>query len=199
MNSTSLEQEVKRFLNEKKVSFEDNSASYTHLDFVILFKGEPYFYLEVKEKRRRYNAKNWPPFAEEVDLFIIDDLTVRKCLAHAPRSGVLVRDSGRDNGQDAYFFFSVIDLALMPRLRVNREIRRKASGVKGKWLINLRNGVRAGNIEGAFAALRAYVEKLDDDLFTATECHGDYVGEEVAVGGTVRKSFYWNRDVQSTR
>jgi hypothetical protein len=195
MYPTSLEQEVKRFLHKKKVDFQDNSASYTLLDFVILFKGEPYFHLEVKEKQRRYNTKNWPPFAEEADLFILDDLTVRKCLAHAPRSGVLVRD----NVRGAYFFFSVIDLALMPRQRVNRDIRRKASAVKGKWLVNLRNGARAGNMEEAFAAVRAYVEALDDYLFTTTECYGDYVDEEVVSAGIVRKSSYWDRDVQSTR
>lgn len=195
MQQISLEQEVKHFLTTKEVDFQDNSSSYRQLDFVILSKDEPFFYLEVKEKQRRYNMKNWPPFAREADLFILDDLTVRKCLAHAPRSGILVRDSVTR----LYIFFSVMDLALMPKMRVNRDIHRTRADVKGKWLVNLQNGVRAGNIEEAFTTIRAYLEQIDTTLFTARECYGDYVDEKIVGGGITRKPAYWERDVRSTR
>jgi hypothetical protein len=151
--------------------------------------------LEVKEKRQAYNPRNWPPFAPEADLFILDDLTVRKCLAYAPRAGILVRD----NLQRFYCFFSVIDLALMPKVRVNRAIERQMQDVKGKWLINLQNGARAASLEGSFAHLQHYLQELPTILFEHHPCYGQYVGEEIGSGGVVRHPGHWDTDVQSTR
>lgn len=151
--------------------------------------------LEVKEKQRRYNAKNWLPFVKESDLFILDDLTVRKCLVHAPRRGILVRDGVNQ----VYVFLSVMDLALMPKMRVNRAIRRKRDGVKGKWLLNLQNGARAKSVGDAFATIRSYLEEIDATLLTALPCYGDYVDEDVVSGGATRRPSYWVKDVASTR
>ncbi|RMG19987.1 MAG: hypothetical protein D6732_29260 [Methanobacteriota archaeon] len=191
----SLEQEIKHFLRVHDVKFRDGSSSYQDLDFIILSKDEPYFYLEAKEKQKPYSVKNWPQFVEERWLFIIDDLTVRKCLAHSPRSGVLVRN----NPHDEYYFFSVVDLALMPRLRVNRPIKRQIQAYKGKWLIDLRNGRQAKDIEGAFSSIRKYLKELAGILFETTECYGAYVGEEIGSGGITRVPKYWKHDVETTR
>jgi len=138
---------------------------------------------------------NWPKFGEEANLFILDDLTVRKCLAYSPKSGILVRDNLRNQ----YIFLSVVDLALMPRLRVNRPIQRNVSALKGKWLINLNNGSRAESIEAIFPAIRQYVDASDKILFDTNECYGQYEGEDIGSGGITRKPAHWNIDVESTR
>ncbi len=195
INTPSLEQEVKSFLASKGAAYRDNSSSYKELDFTLLLNNRPYFYLEVKEKRQKYNMKNWPKFTEESDLFILDDLTVRKCLAYSPQSGILVRD----NLNKIYFFFSVIDLALMPRQRLNRHIHRTVSDLKGKWLISFSCGVRTDSIEEAFSNIRRIIDATDRILFDVKECFGNYDNEEIASGGITRQPSHWNIDVESTR
>lgn len=191
----SLEQEVKRLLTQKGVAFQDRSASFKEPDFTILVNKLPYFHLEVKEKRQHYNLKHWDSSIEERHLFILDDLTVRKCLAYSPKSGILIRD----NLRKMYFFFSIVDLALMPKRRVNRPIQRNLAALKGKWLIDLNHGAKSTSLETILASLRQYVETSDEILFENIECHGHYQGEEIALGGIPRKPKHWQTDVEATR
>lgn len=192
----SMEQEIKSYFARMEIPFSDNSASYADPDFTILDQiGLPLFRLDVKEKRQRYNMQNWPAFAPEADLLILDDLTVCKCLAYAPQSGLLVRD----NLCQKYIFFSVIDLALMPRQRVNRPINRNQLERKGKWLINARNGKASQTLHHAIAHIWDYLNRLDTTLLTSTACYGTYVDETIDSGGIVREPSHWDTDVQSTR
>ena len=192
----SFEQEIKKFFAQKAIKFSDASSSYEQLDFTIYDRQEqPSFHVDVKEKRQKYNLKNWPQFAPEADLFVLDDLTVRKCLAHAPQSGILIRDNLREK----YVFFSVVDLALMPRLRVNRPINRNQADVKGKWLINLRNGKSSSSLDKAIFSIRYYLRDMNVILFDTLECYGNYMDEKIEIGGVVRKPVYWDEDVKSTR
>jgi hypothetical protein len=191
----SIEQELKRFLQAEGLRFTDNTTSYQQPDFAFWGEDPAPFFLEVKEKRQVYNVRNWPDFAPEPHLFILDDLTVRKCLGHAPRAGVLVRD----NLHRRYHFFSVIDLALMPRRRVNRAINRNMMEQKGKWLINLQNGLAAPTLPAVFAHVRRYAEALPDILFAHYPCYGEYIGKEIGQGGITRSPLYWQNDVQDTR
>jgi hypothetical protein len=195
MSNLSIEQELKRYLTGERIRFVDNTASYQQPDFALWWQDGSAFFLEVKEKRQSYNSRNWPAFAPEPDLFILDDLTVRKCLAYSPRAGVLVRDNLRRQ----YHFFSVIDLALMPRCRVNRSINRTTPDQKGKWLINLQNGLAAPTLPAALDHVRRYVAALPEILFAHHPCYGDYVGEEIGSGGIPRSAGYWDADVQQTR
>ena len=102
----SFEQEIRTYLQQVGRPFTDETRAFCELDFTLLLPAGVRFHLEAKEKRQPYNASAWPDFAPEEELFILDDLTVRKCLAFAPRAGVVVKDGvvGR------YLFFSVIDL-----------------------------------------------------------------------------------------
>ena len=129
------------------------------------------------------------------DLFILDDLAVRKCLAHAPKSGILIWDNIRERCS----FFSVVDLALVPRKRVNRPINRNQPDIKGKWLINLRNGKGTQSLDTAISHIRHYLLDLGTVLFETLECYGNYVDENIEVGGIVRNPSHWDTDVQSTR
>lgn len=191
----SFEQEIKAYFRQKKIKFSDSSASYDQLDFSILKNDKPVFYFDAKEKRQNYNLNNWPKIVSQQDSLILDDLAIRKCLAFAPQSGILVRDNLRMK----YFFFSILDLALMPRLRANRAIDRNQVGIKGKWLIDLRNGKQAQSVEDAIDEIRGYMQNLKTYLYKILECYGSYVGENIEQGGIVRQPTHWDTDVQSTR
>ncbi len=195
MSPLSIEQEIKQYCARGGWPFVDQTASYKKLDFAITFAEQREFFLEVKEKRQAYNPANWPPVAPEPDLFILDDLTVRKCLGHAPRSGVLVRDNRRER----YLFFSVVDLALMPKLRVNRPIKRNSPQQKGKWLINLQNGQAATTLDEAFGHIQRYLQELPAMLADYLPCYGHYVDETVGRGGVERQPDHWHTDVEATR
>lgn len=195
MDNLPVEREVRAYLEQQRLGHTDNTNSFKRPDFTIWFAEKTPFFLEVKEKRQAYAMEHWPAFAPEDELFILDDLTVRKCLGFAPRSGILMRD----NGYTRYHFFSVIDLALMPRLRVDRPIKRNLPDLKGKWLINLRNSFSASTLDGAFIHIRDYLADLPAILYEHHPCYGKYVGEEVGSGGIERNPGHWEIDVQATR
>jgi len=117
----SLEQEIRTLLQQRRLEYDDHSGSFTQLDFGF---GDGfanrYFAFDVKGKRQPYNLGNWKTAIPEVHFFILDYLACRKILLHAPNAGLLVRDTP----QKRYLFFTVVDLFLMPKTRVNRAIRR---------------------------------------------------------------------------
>ena len=195
-SDVSFEQEIKKYLNQNNIKFSDGSSSYDQLDFTILNKNDrSVFHFDAKEKRQNYNLENWPKIVSQPDSFILDDLAVRKCLAFAPISGILVRDNLRMK----YFFFSILDLALMPRIRANRQILRTQPGLKGKWLIDLRNGKEAQSIDEAINEIRHYIQDMKTYLYKTLECYGSYIGENIEQGGIIRRPTHWDTDVQSTR
>lgn len=191
----SFEEEIRRFLQQKHVRYTDQTAAFYDADFSLMLSDGARFALEVKEKRRPYAVASWPQGTPEPQMFILDDLTVRKCLAHAPRAGIAVKDvTGR-----RYVFFSVIDLALMPRVRVNRRIERNAPDLKGKWIIDLRNGQSAPSLDGLLGHVNTYLDSLHSILYEVHPCYGEYVGETVGEGGITRRPDHWESDVRDTR
>ncbi len=194
-NEPSFQEAFRDHCRRSGLIYTDNTSSYKRLDFTLLLGREAQFFLELKEKRQPYALKNWPDFAPESELFILDDLTVRKCLAFAPRSGVLVRD----NLHARFAFFSVVDLASMPRLRVNRAIQNVVADVKGKWLIDLRNGHPVGDLEQALQAIRNYAKNLPGILFEQHACYGEYVGEQIDAAGVIRRPAHWQTDASANR
>ena len=190
----SFQQEIRDLLTNRHIRFEDHSESYKELDFVINF-GKSIFHLDVKEKIQKYQTANWPKIMPESEMFILDDLSVRKCLAYAPNSGILIRD----NLNNRYYFFSVVDLALMPKTRANRPINKNQSGQKGKWVINLRNGKRFASSEDAIVYLNKFISEMGTILFEALECYGSYVNEKVKDAGIPRKPAHWDIDVNLTK
>ena len=190
----SFQQEIRDLLTNRHIRFEDHSESYKELDFVIYFS-EAIFHLDVKEKIQKYQTANWPKIMPECEMFILDDLSVRKCLAYAPNSGILIRD----NLSSRYYFFSVVDLALMPRTRVNRQINKNQHGQKGKWVINLRNGKGFGSSEDAIVYLDRFISEMDLILYNALECYGSYVNEKIKEAGIPRKPAHWDIDVNLTK
>ena len=125
---SSLQQEVRDYLTRQGASFSDNTESFKDLDFTISGKGETVFRLEVKEKRKPYRCvplADRDPRSRSVHTGRSDGAQVHQL---APRCGVLVRDSARSR----YCFFSVVDLAMMPRERVNRTINNRKADAQGQ-------------------------------------------------------------------
>lgn len=183
----SLEQEIKDHF--KPYLIIDNTSSYKDLDFQ--HNGMA---LDAKEKRQKYNTNNWNTDIPEEHLFIIDDLAARKVLLKAPKSGLIVRD----NVTGKYYLFSVLDLFSMPKQRANRRIEKSSPALKGKWLIDLRNGFKADSLSTIFEAIDLYIHTMDAS-YSKLECHGDYHDEDIGVGGTTRTAGYWKTDYESTR
>lgn len=193
----SFEAEIKHYFNSRQIPFEDHCTSLRQLDFCFSDPAtKVQFNLEVKEKRQHYNLKNWPQVnIPQAYLFIVDDLAARKILAFAPNSGLAVRD----NLNRQYYFFSVVDLYLMPKTRVNRCIKKEMAAQKGKWLVDLRNGHCCGNLPELFNALATYITQRKAIFLEILECYGRYVGEEVGSGGITRRPGHWDIDIKGTR
>lgn len=89
----------------------------------------PGVYVELKEKKQKY-TKRWHLLENvpEQDLFIIDELTVRRSLQHYPNVLFLLRDIPAQR----MFHVPVWELVSAERARVNRV-------AKGKWIVDVQN------------------------------------------------------------
>ena len=193
----SFEQEIKAYFRGKNQAFEDNCRSFKYLDFSFgPRKGDRRFHFDAKEKRHPINLKNWPASSvPQEHLFILDDLAARKVLAFAPNAGLLIRD----NTRATYHFFTVIDLFLMPKLRVNRPIENEVHAMKGKWLIDLRNAFTSDSLAASFDAINTYLDRREGIFFQELACYGQFVGETIVEQGSTRRAEHWTIDIESTR
>ncbi|MGE0083452.1 MAG: hypothetical protein AB7S75_03440 [Desulfococcaceae bacterium] len=192
----SFEQELKRFFSTNHIAFHDRSDSFRYPDFSIPdpAKSTKRFYFDVKEKRQMYNMQHWQTDIPEEHFFIIDDLAARKILAFAPRSGIIIRN----NISEKYHLFTVLDLFLMPKKRVNRPIQKNRLSYKGKWLIDLRSSRESDKLEGIFEYINEYLTHLEQIFLGVLECYGNY-GENIIEQGIVRRPDHWDTDVKATR
>ena len=190
-----FEREFRVFLQSTGFSFVDHCDDYKRLDFSIAFS-EGKFRVDVKEKRQNYTVSNWPSLdCPQEFLFILYDLAARKILAYAPNSGLLIRN----NLSHSYYFLNVVDLFMMPRIRANRKIHKYQEKVKGKWLIDLRNGILCENLDQAVISMEHYLKNKNEIFTNQLECYGDYYGEEICSGGITRVAGHWDVDVENTR
>jgi len=193
----SFEQEFKQYLSAHSIKYIDNSSSMNKMDFTIsgIFPKE--YHIDVKEKRQKINLSNWSAVTmkDEPYTFIIDDLAARKALAYAPRSGLLVRN----NLTNVYHWFSILDLFLMPKRRVNRRIEKNVTAFKGKWLIDFRNAHEASTLEAIMDYIIAEEKNILKYYTEILECYGKYYGEEIIQQGETRRPEHWDIDVNETR
>lgn len=119
-NAAEFEGQVKNVLPPWHI---DESKSTTRLDFWV-----PGLYVEVKEKRQKLTDR-WHLIegVAERDIFVLDELSLRKALEHYPAAYFVIRDVP---GGDRVFLAGVWEVACVPRVRRDR-------GGKGKLLINL--------------------------------------------------------------
>jgi hypothetical protein len=203
----SFEQEIKEYLKAKGIAYIDNSSEFKLLDFTIpdfvIEKSDGKnvgrkLFLEVKEKRQVYNISNWPliQLVDEPFTFIVDELSCRKALAYAPFSGLLIRD----NMTGFYYWYSVLDLFLMPKKRVNRPIQKNATKtLKGKIILDFRNAVKSDNLEEIIMKLKESITNRHHLYTEVNECYGTYHDEIITTQGITREEKHWDTDVSETR
>lgn len=194
MAHVSFENSFREFLDSQSlcIGYQDNSRSFTDLDF-FLKTGDMDFALELKEKKQKYNLLHWEGVhIPEEHFMLIDELSVRKIVFAGAGAGLLVKDSVRDR----LFFYSMIDLVLIPnKKRFNRPM--KLGGheyLKGKWSLDLRNGVECRDFEEVIKAIRHYAKSIPT-MKEAASCMNVYHGETVTQGGVTRATDLVDKDV----
>ncbi len=149
-----LEVQVARALDEhpELVRLSSSTASLDRLDYQLLGPGERLCELELKTKRQPY--RGWAhlrPELAEVDVFILDELALRRVVDAGRYAFLLVRDMP---GQ-RWALWSTAELVLASKVRVSRKLA--TPGVsKGKLLVDL--GGAAALVPSLPAALSALAE-----------------------------------------
>jgi len=193
----SLQQEIRNFFSESNISYEDCTNSLYCLDFRFRYREdkEEYAHLEVKEKKAPYNLSNWGIFNEkESDIFIIDDLSIRKLMLYGPRSFTLIRN----NGNGKYYMLRSVDTLGIPKIRVNRPIEKNNLIFKGKWIIKFSDLKPIESLSHAFLEILKYINNLRQVFLETTECFGNYPSEKLSEAGIVREAHYWQKDLFET-
>lgn len=122
-------------------------------DFTVTVTGRP-VEVELKAKRQRYVGWHAPGVAER-DLFILDELALRRIVASGPFTQLLIRDVPADR----WVIFGVPDLVLAPKIRVDRLIHRNRPVKKGKVLLDLTDGHQVPD-RGPGDAVEALVDQI---------------------------------------
>ncbi len=193
MNKLSFEQEIKTFFDKYNIKYKDETNSTTSLDFKYM-RRDFIFKFDAKEKMQKYNMSNWTDEIDEKDCFIVDELGIRKVMRSGTNSGIIIRN----NMSDEYVFFSFLDLFSMPKIRVNRKTNALTNYLKGKWIIDLNNGIRCKTLEEIFVAIKRY-ETEKEKLFFQGERYKIYSGETSELKGITRTNYYKRKDYSTTR
>ncbi|MEA2447440.1 MAG: hypothetical protein QOK47_1077 [Actinomycetota bacterium] len=111
-----------------------STSSTDRLDYQLLGPGERLIEMELKTKRQPYQGwTRYRPDVPEKDLFILDELALRRIVDAGRYAFLLVNDMpGR-----RWCLWSTADLVLTSKSRVARSLARGADLVKGKLLISL--------------------------------------------------------------
>lgn len=156
-DSKDFEARVKKGLPTNAV---DRTNSTDQLDFYV-----PGAWIEVKEKKQRLGQR-WHllPGVEEPDLFVLDELSLRKALKHGHEAWFLLRDVPGDR----LFLAQAVHVACVERARVNRWTTE--NNAKGKLILDLREYAQISSPDVTWTVLTDPSLHLPDPL--ASECLG---------------------------
>ncbi|MGH9151607.1 MAG: hypothetical protein ACRD03_04175, partial [Acidimicrobiales bacterium] len=135
------------------------TASCDRLDYQLLGPGERLCELELKAKRRPYQG--WSalrPDVLPVDLFILDELALRRIVDAGRYGFLLVRDmpGGR------WALWSTAELVLATKVRAGRRLATGVDRTKGKLLMDLASAAAVTDtLAGALSELAALVGVID--------------------------------------
>ena len=135
------------------------TASCDRLDYQLLGPGERLCELELKAKRRPYQG--WSalrPDVLPVDLFILDELALRRIVDAGRYGFLLVRDipGGR------WALWSTAELVLATKVRAGRRLATGTGRTKGKLLMDLSSAASVTDtLPGALGALATLVGVID--------------------------------------
>jgi hypothetical protein len=176
-----FEEAVKVGLAELHWEYQDNTTEHDRPDLYIFrqVRGERVrIAVELKEKRQHYRAR-WSEAAgiPSAELLVVDEVSVRKLVAWAPRAHLLFWDDTRPDAP--YVLYSIVDLICMPKVRVQRPIALNSPRLKAKWLLDRRHGREMADLKAAFAAIATYVDRDMWDHLRRLEAHGSFIGERL--------------------
>lgn len=128
----------------------------------------PGFMLEVKEKNQPLTSRwHLVPDTDERDLFIFDELTIRKALRWYPEVFFLLRDNASDPANPRLFLAPIWELVAVERVRVDRS-------TKGKWILDLNKFRRLADEADIPAIAHAM---LVDQVWKQSPCQGGEVNQ----------------------
>ena len=161
--------------------YEDNTHDFEQPDICILTtvrRKQVRVALELKDKRQQYRAR-WAELARvpEPELLVVDEVSVRKLLAHAPRAFLVFWDRTRTDRP--YVLYTIIDLFCAPKTRVQRPIALNSERLKGKWLLDARHGHSFGELNHIFASVANYLAHGMLADLRRLETHGPFIDEKV--------------------
>ncbi len=176
-----FERAVMAMLDTMGWKYQDNTSAFEHPDLYLLSRvrgKQVRTALELKDKRQEYRGR-WAELAgvPENELLVVDEVSLRKLLGHAPRALLLFWDRTRPDRP--YVLFTIVDLFCVPKRRVQRKIRLNSDRLKAKWLLDARHGFSFSDLSHVFAAIGNYLaQDLRADLLRL-EAHGPFLNENV--------------------
>ena len=136
-----------------------STTSMDRLDFQILGPGERLCELELKAKHQTY--RGWTdlrPDVDEADLFILDELALRKIIGAGPYAILLINDQPSDR----WVVFTTMDLVLAPKVRVDRRLATGVDRIKAKILLDLNDSHQHHpTATTALSAVASYMKVID--------------------------------------
>lgn len=144
-----FEEKVEEALPNARINATESSDE---LDFFV-----PWIWVEAKEKRQRLTARWWLiEGTDEKDLFVVDELTVRRACKHFPWAYFILRDVP----EDRMFLVSIAELVTADRVRRNRV-------GKGKWILDTSQFRQLDSLDGLMGQV---VEDLEKRVWRLSEC-----------------------------
>ena len=133
----------------------------------------PGFFVEVKEKNQHF-GKRWHILSDviEENLFIVDELTVRKALRWYPEVFYLLRDNVGDPTGPRLFLAPIWELIAVERERVDRV--GQTGHLKGKWVLDLSKFRRISD-EADIPEIA--LSMLTSQEWKKSECLGGTIGQ----------------------
>lgn len=180
---------------DDKISIQkDCSDEYNNLDFLLKINKIDKIWLECKERKQLYNNE-WSQISgiERENLFAIDETSIKTLFDKFPNFILLLFDKVTNK----YFIFCPINLLTISKVRINRPINKIVSKFKGKWLININDGIEFDDIVDVIKYIYFYRSNYQKDILIQTECYNLNDDVNQLSKERTRESFRWNQDVEA--
>lgn len=128
------------------------------LDFRVCAADGVASWVELKAKHQEY--RGWTelrPSTPERDLFIIDELALRKLLDGGRRTHLLIADLPSKR----WVLFDLFDLTMTTKVRAVRHLQGRRAAEKGKLLIDLSDGTSRRTLRESIELLAGRLDTLD--------------------------------------
>lgn len=138
-----------------------STSSFNRLDYQLIGPGERLIELELKAKHQPLSEgwKRLRPDVDASDLFVLDELAVRKIVDAGRYAFLLIRDVPRD----LWHLFSAGDLVVASRVRHTRRLEKgQVPAYKGKLVFNLSEaGHHSRELDVALEAIASTATELE--------------------------------------